>query len=182
MIKDFVLSGINNSSKTIVKTPLSYEKSSTSQKKKRQIWKPEEDSLVLELIEKHGQKWNIISKMMSSNRNGKQIRDRYLNVLTPNIKKSRWTEQEDALVLSLYEKWGSKWRQIAEELPGRTEAQVKNRFHTYLRGSCVKKQEAGKNMGNLDGREGEKSMRKEKESLGKKKKNYSEKDRANKGL
>jgi len=140
MIKDFVLSGINKSSKTITKAPLLPKMPDISQKKKRQIWKPEEDLIVLELVEKYGQKWNIISKMMS-NRNGKQIRDRYLNVLMPNIKKSGWTEQEDALIMSLYEKCGSKWRQIAEELQGRTEAQVKNRFHIYLKGLYVKKQD-----------------------------------------
>jgi len=32
-------------------------------------------------------------------RNGKQIRDRYINILDPQIKKTCWTRQEDALIL-----------------------------------------------------------------------------------
>jgi len=139
MIKNFLLSGVSENSKTILKKTLSSESRSScsssnlSQRKKRQTWKPDEDRLVIQLIGKHGQKWKEISKAMN-NRTGKQIRDRYMNVLMPDIKKSYWTVQEDELILSLYQEHGSKWRQIARELQGRAESQIKNRFHTYLKG------------------------------------------------
>ena len=52
-------------------------------------WKKEEDNLILSLIEKYGTSWSKISKIIKT-RNGKQIRDRYLNVLCPNINKKNF--------------------------------------------------------------------------------------------
>jgi len=141
LIKDFLISGIDDNSKTIFKKSISSEDSQANnspQIKKRQTWRPEEDAMVFQFIENHGQRWNEISKMMG-NRSGKQIRDRYLNVLMPHINKSSWTKQEDKVIISKYQEYGSEWRHIAQELQGRTEAQVKNRFHTHLKVFLTKK-------------------------------------------
>jgi len=70
---------------------------------------------------------------MMQGRTGKQIRDRYLNKLKPNIKKGEWTLEEDHLLLSCYYQLGHKWSKIATFLPGRTEGQVKNRFYSHLK-------------------------------------------------
>eukprot|EP00331_Platyophrya_macrostoma_P010753 CAMPEP_0176425702 /NCGR_PEP_ID=MMETSP0127-20121128/11530_1 /TAXON_ID=938130 /ORGANISM="Platyophrya macrostoma, Strain WH" /LENGTH=263 /DNA_ID=CAMNT_0017806881 /DNA_START=120 /DNA_END=911 /DNA_ORIENTATION=+ len=67
---------------------------------------------------------------MGKTRNGKQIRDRYLNKLNPMIRNSKWTAEEDKKLLHLYEMHGRKWCRISKELPGRTEAMVKNRFYS----------------------------------------------------
>ena len=71
-------------------------------------WKKEEDNLILSLIEKHGTSWSKISKIIKT-RNGKQIRDRYINVLCPNINKKKFSPEEDYLLMQLYEKYGPKW-------------------------------------------------------------------------
>ena len=57
-------------------------------------WKTEEDNKILKLIEKFGKRWSKISNIIKT-RNGKQIRDRYLNILAPNLNKKKFTIQED---------------------------------------------------------------------------------------
>jgi len=66
-------------------------------------------------------------------RSGKQIRDRYLNKLKPDINKSEWTVEEDEIVMDLCRKMGHKWSRISTFLPGRTEGQVKNRFYSHIK-------------------------------------------------
>ena len=41
--------------------------------------------------------------------------------------RKEWTEAEDELILASVEKYGSKWRKIAELLPGRSDDAVRNR-------------------------------------------------------
>jgi len=108
----------------------------TDLKKKRRagkkLWNSVEDALALELIAEHGTKWSKIGKIIGG-RTGKQVRDRYLNNLRPNIKNDAWTDEEDDILINLYYKMGSKWSKIANFMPGRTESQVKNRFYTYIK-------------------------------------------------
>ena len=96
-------------------------------------WKKEEDNLILSLIEKYGTSWSKISKIVKT-RNGKQIRDRYMNVLAPNINKKKFSNEEDFLLIQLYEKYGPKWATIRNFFKNRTTDMIKNRFH-----SCLKK-------------------------------------------
>ena len=95
-------------------------------------WKKEEDSLILNLINTYGNSWSKISKIIKT-RNGKQIRDRYNNVLNPNINKNKFTVEEDNLILSLYEKFGTKWSKFISYFKNRTSDMIKNRFHTTLK-------------------------------------------------
>jgi len=99
---------------------------------KRRGWSHSEDAELLRLIDIHGKKWTEVARLMTG-RNGKQVRDRYVNVLMPNIKKKNWTIAEDQLIVSLYAEFGPKWTKIAEHLDGRPEVQVKNRFYTCLK-------------------------------------------------
>jgi hypothetical protein len=46
---------------------------------------------------------------MLGSKNGKQIRERFINKLDPKIKKEDWTEEEDRKILELYSNIGSKW-------------------------------------------------------------------------
>lgn len=136
-------SGLSKGSKKIAKEKLSSKddkilhgskanKKENLVKGKRKAWQPHEDAKVLELVGKYGQSWAVIASMMEG-RSGKQIRDRYLNKLRPNIKKGEWTFDEDRLLLSLYYQLGHKWSKIATYLPGRTEGQVKNRFYSHIK-------------------------------------------------
>jgi myb proto-oncogene protein len=54
-------------------------------------WSPEEDIVLIQLIEKIGaQKWTMISEYLPQ-RIGKQCRERWHNHLNPKIKKCNWT-------------------------------------------------------------------------------------------
>ena len=49
-------------------------------------WTQEEDNKIIELVALYGKNWSAIAKLFKT-RNGKQIRDRYINVLDPSINK-----------------------------------------------------------------------------------------------
>jgi len=101
-------------------------------KRRRNPWSSEEDTKVMDYIKIHGTKWSNIARLIEG-RTGKQVRDRYLNVLMPNIKRTDWTEDEDEMILRLFGEIGPQWCKISDSLKGRTEAQVKNRYYTYLK-------------------------------------------------
>jgi hypothetical protein len=95
-------------------------------------WKKEDDAKIIELVNTYGKSWSKISKVFRS-RNGKQIRDRYLNVLDPNINKTKFTAQEDEKLIRLYLRFGNKWATIAGFFDDRTADMIKNRFHSSLK-------------------------------------------------
>jgi len=98
----------------------------------RNPWTQQEDAKLVELMKKHGQSWAMISAAMEG-RTGKQIRDRFLNKLRPNIKCGDWSAEEDNLMIKLLNEIGNRWSLIATHLPGRTEGQVKNRYYSSIK-------------------------------------------------
>ena len=68
-----------------------------------------------------------------SDRTPKQIRERYLNYLRPNISHDKWTEEEDELLLDLIKKHGHKWKTIERHMNKRSQNQLKNRFYGKLK-------------------------------------------------
>ena len=125
---------MNAESKKIAKTFKKEKKAQfgDEQKNTKNYWQRIEDARVLQLVEKFGYKWSNIARTLG-NRTGKQVRDRYLNYLCPNIKYENFTQEEDELLISYFRKLGNKWRQIADYLPGRSECQVKNRYYAHIK-------------------------------------------------
>ena len=99
---------------------------------KKGTWKKDEDIKILQLVQKYGKAWSKISREIKT-RNGKQIRDRYLNVLDPNINKNKFSYTEDCRIINLYKKHGAKWAVIAKAFPFRTADMIKNRFHSSIK-------------------------------------------------
>lgn len=94
----------------------------------RSQFSPEEDHLLMNLVAKYGlDKWEDISNDMK-NRNVRQCKDRWMNYLSPSVKKSPWTPEEDDLLEKLYLKYGPKWVKIAQLIEGRTDINLKNRY------------------------------------------------------
>jgi hypothetical protein len=57
-------------------------------------------------------------------------------------KQKEWTPEEDELVLELVEEIGTKWSEIVEYLPGRTNNGVKNHFYSSMRKKLRQQQRA----------------------------------------
>ena len=95
-------------------------------------WSKEEDEILLKLIKKYGKNWSKISKEFSK-RNGKQIRDRYINVLSPNINRKKFNYEEDMQIIQLYKQFGPKWSTIKKFFHNRTTDMIKNRFYSSIK-------------------------------------------------
>ncbi|KAJ0986460.1 hypothetical protein J5N97_004816 [Dioscorea zingiberensis] len=102
---------------------------------KRGPWSPEEDAVLKSYLEKHGTGGNWIALPLKAGlkRCGKSCRLRWLNYLRPDIKHGGFTEEEDNIILALYNNIGSRWSVIASHLPGRTDNDVKNYWNTKLK-------------------------------------------------
>ncbi|KAL8023102.1 putative Homeobox-like domain superfamily, myb-like transcription factor [Plasmopara halstedii] len=90
-------------------------------------WSVEEDAMLMEMMLKGYDNWRQVSNSIPG-RTAKQCRERWRNRLDPSINKSPFTEKEDEAIQQAYEKYGNRWTQIAELLPGRTEDAVKLRW------------------------------------------------------
>ncbi|GFP84667.1 transcription factor myb108 [Phtheirospermum japonicum] len=110
-----------------------YESGNNSDELRRGAWTFEEDNLLGQYISCHGEgRWNSLAKFAGLNRTGKSCRLRWLNYLKPDIKRGNLTAQEQLLILELHSKWGNRWSKIAQNLPGRTDNEIKNYWRTRV--------------------------------------------------
>ncbi|XP_068659303.1 transcription factor MYB61-like [Aristolochia californica] len=105
------------------------------QKLRKGLWSPEEDEKLLRHITKYGHGcWSSVPKQAGLQRCGKSCRLRWINYLRPDLKRGTFSQQEENLIIELHAVLGNRWSQIAAQLPGRTDNEIKNLWN-----SCIKK-------------------------------------------
>ncbi|GMI65945.1 myb domain protein 9 [Hibiscus trionum] len=101
---------------------------------KKGPWTPEEDRVLIDYIQRHGHgSWRALPKLAGLNRCGKSCRLRWTNYLRPDIKRGRFSEEEEQTIINLHAGLGNKWSAIASHLPGRTDNEIKNFWNTHLK-------------------------------------------------
>ncbi|KAL5727250.1 hypothetical protein ACHQM5_000467 [Ranunculus cassubicifolius] len=104
------------------------------QKVKRGLWSPEEDEKLIRFITIHGYGcWSEVPEKAGLQRCGKSCRLRWINYLRPDIRRGRFTPEEEKLIISLHSVVGNRWAHIASHLPGRTDNEIKNYWNSWIK-------------------------------------------------
>ncbi|KFK32225.1 hypothetical protein AALP_AA6G214100 [Arabis alpina] len=106
---------------------------------KKGPWTPEEDQTLIDYINQHGYgNWRTLPKNAGLQRCGKSCRLRWTNYLRPDIKRGRFSFEEEETIIQLHSIMGNKWSAIAARLPGRTDNEIKNYWNTHIRKRLLK--------------------------------------------
>ena len=104
---------------------------------KKQKWTISEDKSLISLVSNLNKiDWKLISIQMSQDnfhKNPNQCKHRWNNHLNPLLKNEKWEKFEEEELLFLYEKLGPKWKKISDNLVGRSDNCIKNKFFSLIR-------------------------------------------------
>ncbi|XP_042052575.1 transcription factor MYB106-like isoform X2 [Salvia splendens] len=106
---------------------------------KKGPWTPEEDQKLLAYVQEHGHgSWRALPPKAGLQRCGKSCRLRWTNYLRPDIKRGKFSLQEEQTIIQLHALLGNRWSAIASHLPKRTDNEIKNYWNTHLKKRLVK--------------------------------------------
>uniref|UniRef100_A0A672V3Z2 snRNA-activating protein complex subunit 4 n=1 Tax=Strigops habroptila TaxID=2489341 RepID=A0A672V3Z2_STRHB len=99
---------------------------------KRKEWTKGEDQMLLELVQEMRVGSHIPYKKIAyymEGRDSAQLIYRWTKSVDPSLKKGPWTPEEDAMLLAAVKKYGERdWYKIRTEVPGRSDAQCRDRY------------------------------------------------------
>jgi hypothetical protein len=99
-------------------------------------WTLEEDEKLSGLARDLNYDWRKITQFFPS-RNSSEVEQRWRQRIDPSTKKTSWSKEEDIVLESMYQKFGGKWKIIANYLPGRLPSSIKNRFYGKIHKQIV---------------------------------------------
>ncbi|XP_050372967.1 transcription factor MYB16-like [Argentina anserina] len=106
---------------------------------KKGPWTPEEDQKLLSYIQEYGHgSWRALPAKAGLQRCGKSCRLRWTNYLRPDIKRGKFSLQEEQTIIQLHALLGNRWSAIANHLPKRTDNEIKNYWNTHLKKRLTK--------------------------------------------
>jgi hypothetical protein len=112
---------------------MSTKASSQKQRKMKEPFTQEEDSIIFTFVMENGiSKISELNSMLPS-RTVRQIRERYRLYLDPNVIQTSFSNEEDAKLMELVDKYGQQWSKLASMFNGRTDVQLKYRFKKLTR-------------------------------------------------
>lgn len=96
-------------------------------------WTAQEDELLAQAVAEHGENdnWKRVAECVPG-RTNKACRKRWLHSLSPDVKKTAWTAEEDRVLLEQYDVHAGKWAAIAKHIPGRTDDACSKRYREAL--------------------------------------------------
>ncbi|KAI8967452.1 hypothetical protein BDF20DRAFT_901148 [Mycotypha africana] len=114
-----------------------FEKNNDNSKKK---WTAEEDKLLARGVKIFGNhNWQMVASIMEG-RTGQQCLHRWQKAINPTIiKKKKWSEEEDNQLKRAVQLYGAgQWKKVQRLIPGRTDAQCRERYMNVLHPSLKK--------------------------------------------
>lgn len=109
-----------------------YKIKKIEEKSKMKNFSRKDDIRLIELVEKYGKNWNQISSFFPGY-SPENLEERYVNKLDPKLKRTKFTNEEDEKILTLYNQYGNNWKEIASYFSDRNPNMIKNRFYSFLK-------------------------------------------------
>lgn len=109
-----------------------YQSESVMENLRRKKWTEEEDNRLKQIVDScrvgNYISWDQVGYLFEG-RTRMQCQLRYTRVLDSNLRKGRWSEEEDLLLIAGVKKYGPKdWYKVAEFVKGRTDTQCRERW------------------------------------------------------